>query len=440
MQHQGAIEFPERDQAEPEVADDGPVQVGVAVTLDQRQRVFIQLHGFARIALAGRGEAQIAAESRLEELVVTRQRHGQCFLVDLRAGFVVAQQLRSDRGAVQRGDLVGLQVVRGEIGARLLQAAHRAVQPFTLFGARHFGSEGVRLGELGHRAQHGRAMHASGVADRIEMRLGGLGGAARIFVVVQQEILQPAELVFGFGQRAHVLGGLEMHDGRAHRRHGLGPRCLVALAHQGIAVAEFDVAQQALVRRRIGLLARPAKDAHRGGAAPGALVDAVQCQFHRRRPVQANYQAMHAMSKIGVAEFRVLAGGVHLHAQVDVAFPDLEKIDALTQLAREGLGAGTLDVDFGGILDQRLGFQAVHASGKEYEPDRAEKPGTSGHRILVVCSRVVAAGFAHFRRVPFRSVPMFTGTCASGQFEIEKGGRVCSKSLIENTLSYDSSR
>jgi hypothetical protein len=35
-------------------------------------------------------------------------------------------------------------------------------------------------------------------------------------------------------------------------------------------------------------------------------------------------------------------------------------------------------------------------------------------------------------------VSMFTGTCAFQQSRIEKVGRVCSKSLIENTLSYDS--
>jgi hypothetical protein len=30
---------------------------------------------------------------------------------------------------------------------------------------------------------------------------------------------------------------------------------------------------------------------------------------------------------------------------------------------------------------------------------------------------------------------MFTGTCAPLQREIENGGRVCTKSLIENSLS-----
>jgi hypothetical protein len=30
--------------------------------------------------------------------------------------------------------------------------------------------------------------------------------------------------------------------------------------------------------------------------------------------------------------------------------------------------------------------------------------------------------------------PMFTGTCAALQRKIENGGRVCSNSLIENTL------
>jgi hypothetical protein len=37
-------------------------------------------------------------------------------------------------------------------------------------------------------------------------------------------------------------------------------------------------------------------------------------------------------------------------------------------------------------------------------------------------------------RVPYRPGPMFTGTCASRQSGIEKVGRVCSKSLIEDTL------
>src|SRR6187401_497976 len=36
--------------------------------------------------------------------------------------------------------------------------------------------------------------------------------------------------------------------------------------------------------------------------------------------------------------------------------------------------------------------------------------------------------------------PMFTGTCAAPQSRIENVGRVCSNSLIENRLSYDSPR
>ena len=83
---------------------------------------------------------------------------------------------------------------------------------------------------------------------------------------------------------------------------------------------------------------------------------------------------MHAVTQVGVAELGLLSGGLHLHAQVDVALADLEKIDAFAQLARETLAPRALDVDFGGVFDQRLGFQAAHAARKENEQRRAEKP------------------------------------------------------------------
>jgi hypothetical protein len=52
--------------------------------------------------------------------------------------------------------------------------------------------------------------------------------------------------------------------------------------------------------------------------------------------------------------------------------------------------------------------------------------------FLYLASTPVLAHIAG--RVPVSPKPMFTGTCKRPQSRIEKVGRVCSKSLIENTL------
>ena len=233
-----------------------------------------------------------------------------------------------------------------------------------------------------------------------------LGGTPRIVVLVQQEILQPAQLVFRLGLRALVLGRVKMRHGLAHRRQCRAPGFLVGPGHQLIALAERDESQQALVGGIIGRRARPAQDAHRRGAAPGALVDAVQRHLHRRRSLEANYEAVQAMTQVGVAEFGMDFARVDLHAQVDIALADLDQVHTLAQLARQDLRFGALDVDLGGVFDQRLGLEPAHAAGKQQEPGRPKEARTPVARIVLVCSRD-AAGFAHCPLVPCSGVNVY---------------------------------
>jgi hypothetical protein len=142
------------------------------------------------------------------------------------------------------------------------------------------------------------------------------------------------------------------------------------------------------------------------------------------------------MAQECVSQRSMCVAGVYLHAQIDIALADLQQVHTRAQLARENLWLRTLHVDLGGVLHQRFGLQPATAAGKQDDPGRADNRVTPKPWILFVCSRV-AAGFDHLRRRPLRPASMFTGTCVRGQSRIEKVGRVCSKSLIENTLSYD---
>ena len=81
---------------------------------------------------------------------------------------------------------------------------------------------------------------------------------------------------------------------------------------------------------------------------------------------------MQAVAQVGIGELVWTGPGVDAHAQVDVALADLDEIDARPQLARQCLGRLALDPDIGGKLDQRLGFESAHASGKAERPARDE--------------------------------------------------------------------
>ena len=184
-----------------------------------------------------------------------------------------------------------------------------------------------------------------------------------------------------------------------------------------------------------GVGSRPAQDAHRGGAAPGALVDARQRNAHRCRLLQANYSAVQPVAQVGVGKFGVLVAGVDLDAQVDVALADLDQVDARAQLAAERLRLGALDVEVRSNTRPGARFRSRPYRRKGKAPKRCIRPGTSRKRsdssyvaAALVRTRILASPLA-FRRQCLQAPALHS------QSRIEKVGRVCSKSLIENTLS-----
>ena len=187
---------------------------------------------------------------------------------------------------------------------------------------------------------------------------------------------------------------------------------------------------------------------------------------------QANYRAMKAVAQVGVGEFDVRVVGVDLDAQVDVALAHLDEIGAGAQAPRERLRLVALDEELGRVFDQRFGFEraaARRATGRRPRRQRWRRGDCAGFGKNCVASSArnpssvrrirdphrarglnsakpghrrfsTDAATAHEVRAPYAAMPMFTGTYAGPQSKIEKVGRVCSKSLIENSFRYDSPR
>ena len=206
------------------------------------------------------------------------------------------------------------------------------------------------------------------------MRLRGFGGPAAIRELEQQVELHGAALIFRFRQGLHVVCGREMRGRLAQGMNGGVPRRAVGARDQRVGLAERHVAEQPLVGRSIRRGLRPAQDAHRGGAAPVSLVDAGESDLNRGRLRQANYRAMQSVALVRVGEFGVLVAGVDADAQVDVALADLDQVRAGPQLAAERQRLGAVDPDFGGVFDERLGFEAAGTGRKARSPKGRRGP------------------------------------------------------------------
>ena len=79
------------------------------------------------------------------------------------------------------------------------------------------------------------------------------------------------------------------------------------------------------------------------------------------------------MAQAGVAEFAVLIGRFHQHAQVDVTLAHLEQIDAGIQEARDGVLPAARDHDVRGIFDQWLGIEPRRTGTQAHHPEGAKK-------------------------------------------------------------------
>ncbi len=71
--------------------------------------------------------------------------------------------------------------------------------------------------------------------------------------------------------------------------------------------------------------------------------------------------------------------------------------------------------------------------GKAKDPKGAEAREERSRELFLLVAAALRA-YAHSDESPCLAAPMFTGTCAAPQSRIEKVGRVCSKSLIENNF------
>ena len=225
-----------------------------------------------------------------------------------------------------------------EIGPRALGARNGRVEQRALLGARDVRTHSGGDIEFIECAQHGGARRASLVTGCDEMRLRRLGRTAPVLEFEQQVELDIAALIFGFRQRLQVVRGCEMGRRLAQRRYRCAPRCRVRACDELVAFPERHVTEQAFIDGRIRRRPRPAQDAHRGGATPGALIDARHRDAHRGRLFQANYRAVEAVPEVRIGEFGVLLAGVDLDAHVDVALADLDDVDARPQLADQRLG------------------------------------------------------------------------------------------------------
>ena len=74
------------------------------------------------------------------------------------------------------------------------------------------------------------------------------------------------------------------------------------------------------------------------------------------------------MAEVGIGKFGVLFAGVDFDAHVDVAFADLDDVNARPQLTDQRLGSGALDDQFGRIFDQGFGLESARARRKAQDP------------------------------------------------------------------------
>jgi hypothetical protein len=100
------------------------------------------------------------------------------------------------------------------------------------------------------------------------------------------------------------------------------------------------------------------------------------------------------MAQERIGQFGLEFAGLDLHAQVYVALADLEKIDALAQLARHRLGRRPLHVEFGGVFHQRLGVELRRTCHEHHGPGNADEERDPEPWNSSVFSRDAAA-FAH---------------------------------------------
>jgi hypothetical protein len=137
-----------------------------------------------------------------------------------------------------------------------------------------------------------------------------------------------------------------------------------------------------------------------------------------------------SVALVRIRELDAGGAGVDAHAQVDVTLAHFDEVHAGPHGARDRLRLLTLHVDFGRILDERLGPEASGTAGEQQaRHGRGCGPRQRRRILLIVVPRP-----AHPDPSPRLLTPMFTGTCDASQCNREKVGRVCSKSLIEKTL------
>jgi hypothetical protein len=220
-------------------------------------------------------------------------------------------------------------------------------------------------------AQYCGTGRAGLVPGRDEMCLRCFGRPASVMEFVEQIEFDIAALVFGFRQRLHVVGGFEMHGGFTERQYRRAPGRGVRPRDEFVALAERHVAEQSFVDGEIRRRSRPPQDAHRRGPTPRALVDARHRNAHRCRLLEANYSAMEPMAEVRIGKFGVLFARVDLDAHVDIAFANLDHVNARPQLADQRLHRGALDDQIGRILDQGFGLEAARTPRKAKQPGNA---------------------------------------------------------------------
>ncbi len=109
---------------------------------------------------------------------------------------------------------------------------------------------------------------------------------------------------------------------------------------------------------------------------------------------------MQAVAQIGIGEAGMHGARVDAHAQVDVAFADLDEVDAGPQLAARWSRGFAVQVDFGGELDQRVGFEPAQSNRKGMTPRQGEKLEEPTPEILFVFASHADA-CAHCGESPF---------------------------------------
>jgi hypothetical protein len=78
------------------------------------------------------------------------------------------------------------------------------------------------------------------------------------------------------------------------------------------------------------------------------------------------------MPEICVSELGVQIARLDLDPEVDVTFADLNHVNAHTQLADQRLWPGSLNVEFGGVFDEGLGFEAARTRREANYPNDAK--------------------------------------------------------------------